>query len=113
MSDPTTRASVFPDNDLDVSDFAPAPPPKASAPPDEVRAVSENAQFRSREPRSSLASARRPRRTYRTGRNIQLNIKVRSEAMELFYQIADRQGWVLGDAFERAVQALSRSLASD
>ena len=51
--------------------------------------------------------ARRERR--RTGRNIQLNIKVCAETIERFYAISDRHGWVLGETFERAIAALERS----
>jgi hypothetical protein len=53
---------------------------------------------------------RREPRRYRTGRNIQLNLKVRREAVDAFYRLADEQGWVLGEAFERAVAALERDL---
>jgi hypothetical protein len=107
------RASVFED-DLDISDFA----PKAEAPPapplEKIRAVSEEASFRSREPRAVLELAprsERERRRFRTGRNVQLNIKARSEAIDAFYAIADSEGWVLGEAFEHAVEALGRALA--
>jgi hypothetical protein len=48
-----------------------------------------------------------PRR-HRTGRNIQLNINARAETTERFYAITDRYGWVLGEAFERAIAALER-----
>ena len=32
--------------------------------------------------------------------------------IEAFYGIADRQGWILGETFERAVAALERELAA-
>jgi hypothetical protein len=57
------------------------------------------------------ASPKREPRRYRTGRNIQLNIKARAEIIDAFYGIADRKGWVLGETFERAVAALERELA--
>jgi hypothetical protein len=41
---------------------------------------------------------------------VQLNLKVRQEAVDAFYRLADAQGWVLGEAFERAVAALEREL---
>ena len=50
-------------------------------------------------------------RRYRTGRNMQLNLKVREATAATFYAMADAQGWVLGEAFERAVAALQRELA--
>lgn len=116
------RASVFDmGEDVDVSGFAPRPPDRSAARPEQVRAVSETAQFRSREPRpdarepkpqpESAATKREPRR-YRTGRNMQLNIKARTEAIETFYALSDQQGWVLGETFEHAVDALKRQLNS-
>jgi hypothetical protein len=99
-----TRASVFDDSDLDVSDFA----PKASsegAKKEQVRAVAEPAAFRSREATFTAPPRREPRR-YRTGRNVQLNLKVRQEDADAFYALADEKGWVLGEAFQRAVEAL-------
>jgi hypothetical protein len=81
---------------------------------EQVRTVSEAAQFQSREPRrgpTPATSKREPRR-YRTGRNIQLNIKARADAIEAFYAIADEHGWVLGETFERAIGALQQQLAT-
>lgn len=110
------RASPFDSgDDFDVSGFVPGPKPQPAAKPEQVRAVSEAAQFRSREPRPTSTPAtitnREPRR-YRTGRNMQLNIKARTQAIEAFYAIADRQGWVLGETFERAIDALKRELGT-
>ncbi len=105
------RASVFEtESDLDVSGFAPKPADRAAVGPEQVRTVSEAAQFRSREA-TPKPSIREPRR-HRTGRNIQLNIKARTEAIELFYAIADQQSWVLGETFEHAIEALKRELAA-
>lgn len=111
------RASIFGDDDLDISGFAPKPPEKTTAKPaakrEQVRAVSEAASFRSREPKPAPVSPpKREQRRYRTGRNAQLNIKIRPETLEEFYAIVDRQGWVQGEAFERAIEALKRELAS-
>lgn len=118
------RAGLFEDEDedaIDVSGFAPKPKPATPpVPPEQVRAVSQARGFRSREPQPAAAAApaptpvaevpRREPRRYRTGRNVQLNIKARAEVIDSFYAIADRQGWVLGQAFEEAVAALERSL---
>lgn len=107
MSDSSPhRAAVFEADDL--SDFVPgtsAPKPK----PEEVRAIAKAAAFHSRE--STLPAEDPPRRSprrYRTGRNVQLNLKVRQEAANAFYALADQLDLVLGEAFERAVDALRR-----
>lgn len=104
------RAPLFgQDTDLDLSSFRPKAPPM----PEKVRDVAEHVGFRSREaapPAAATATLRREPRRYRTGRNIQLNLKVRQEAIDAFYKIADEQGWVLGEAFEQAVSALAESL---
>jgi hypothetical protein len=115
----TGRASVFDnDTDFDVSGFAPKQEKRGGeAPPEIVRAVSQTASFRSREPLQPQATPkpepqkREPRR-YRTGRNVQLNIKVRAETIESFYALADKEGWVLGETFERAIAALKKELAA-
>jgi hypothetical protein len=111
------RAGIFED-DLDIGGFAPKPPARA----ERVKAVAEEAGFRSRDPLPSQAQAeapvlpatpskeRREQRRYRTGRNQQLNLKVRAQDAEAFYAIADAEGWVLGEVFARAVTALAREL---
>jgi hypothetical protein len=108
------RAGIFDgDDDPDVTGFAPkATAGKPAARPEQVRGVSEAARFRSREPQPlpQPPYPRREPRRHRTGRNIQLNIKVRPEDLETFYAIADRQGWVLGEVLERALAALQREL---
>lgn len=98
------RAPVFEQPDLDVSDFAPKLT-QDGVRLEQVRAVAEPASFRSREVTSPLPPRREPRR-HRTGRNVQLNIKVRQEDADAFYAIADENGWVLGETFQLAVQAL-------
>jgi hypothetical protein len=110
------RAGLFED-DLDISGFAPRPPARA----EQVKAVAEEAGFRSREPipvRPASAAPipqpvpeeRREQRRHRTGRNQQLNLKVRPQDAAAFYAIADAEGWVLGDVFARAIAALEREL---
>ena len=104
------RAPIFEDDDLDVSDFETMASRKGRgfAPPDQVRRVAEAAAFRSREP-APLPTYRR----YRTGRNVQLNIKVRQDTLDAFNRLCDTYGWVQGEALERAVTALERELAAD
>ena len=60
------RASIFDlgDDELDVSAFKPKPPAKlvdAAVPVEQVRAVSETAQFRSRDPKPPPETAGAPR----------------------------------------------------
>lgn len=113
MSNP--RASIFADDDLDVSDFVPKAGPDKSAPmPEEVKAVTEAARFHSREPAPPPPpiSKRIPRR-YRTGRNVQFNVKASQATIDAFYTISDRNGWVLGETLEHALEALQRELGYD
>jgi hypothetical protein len=108
------RASIFEEpEELDVSGFAPKGPPIAAPPAAQVRAVSEAAKFPSREAQTrppASAPKREPRR-YRTGRNVQFNMKASQEAVEAFYAVSDTQGWVLGETLEHAVAALQRELS--
>ncbi len=109
------RASIFDAGEqLDVSSFAPKPKVDSSAPPPEqVRAVSQNANFRSREapaPKPQTQS-KRPIRRYRTGRNVQFNVKALQETVDAIYAITEaHRGWVLGYTLQRAVEALQREL---
>lgn len=104
------RAGLFED-DFDVSGFTPKKPVKKESPaPEAVRAVSESANFRSREPVQK--PVKKPDRRYRTGRNEQLNVKVTAKTLQTFYDITDSQGWVLGETLERALEALQRELGA-
>ena len=98
------------EDDLDLSGFAPKPGGAGGADRQQVRAVAEPATFRSREPAPPLPPSpppsRREARRHRTGRNVQLNLKVRQEDADAFYALADERGWVLGEAFQMAVEAL-------
>jgi hypothetical protein len=110
MSNP--RASIFADDDLDVSDFVPKAGPDKSAPmAEQVKAVAEEARFRSREPAllPPPIPKRIPRR-YRTGRNVQFNLKASQDTVDAFYAISDSKGWVLGETLEHALAALQREL---
>jgi len=113
------RAGIFDDQtDFDVSSFVPSREKRAGGvPPDVVRAVSEASQFPSRQAAPAKTTTekqpeppRKEPRRYRTGRNVQLNVKVRAETLESFYALADSQGWVLGETLERAIAALRREL---
>ena len=115
------RASIFAgDTDLDVSGFAPKTKTESSAPAaEQVRAVSQSANFKSREPQAPKAEApskpevspKRPARRYRTGRNVQFNVKAQREVVDEIYAITEAHpGWVLGYTLQRAVEALQREL---
>ena len=110
------RASVFENSDFDIAGFTAkkTKSAKIETPAEDIRAVSEASSFRSREPTKAEEKEiekREPRR-HRTGRNVQLNIKVRAETLESFYDLADKQGWVLGETLEKAVAALKREIAT-
>jgi hypothetical protein len=111
------RAGIFGDDELDVSDFKPKSPATMIEHPaatEQVRVISEAVNFRSRDPKPAPENPpRREQRRHRTGRNVQLNIKARAEAIEAFYAITDHENWVLGETFERAVEALKRELAHE
>ena len=103
------RASIFEDDDLGLGAFKPKQAPDTAAPPaDQVRAVAEAAQFRSRE-QAPVPQKRAPRR-HRTGRNVQFNVKAAQETVDAFYRISDAKGWVLGETLEHALAALQREL---
>lgn len=108
------RASIFADSDdLDVSGFAPksAPDPDAM-PPEKVRAVAEASRFPSREAKASQPAepAKHVPRRYRTGRSQQFNCRTTQACFDGMYEIADRQGWKIGETLEHALAALKREL---
>ena len=114
---PNSRASVFgEDSELDLSGFKPKPKPETKAPAAEaVKAVSETANFRSREavpvhPASAPSLPKRPARRFRTGRNVQFNIKALQETVDAFYKITEENNWVLGYTLERAIAALQHEM---
>lgn len=91
---------------LDLSGFQ----PKSVTRPDKekVAEAAEKANFKSREAKAVtvVTPVARQSRRRRTGRSAQLNLKVKPETITAFYAIADAQGWVLGEAFEKAVALL-------
>lgn len=112
-----TRGSIFEEipEELDLSGFGPKPTRDAAAPaPQAVRVVAEAANFRSREappPAAPEAPRREPRR-YRTGRNVQFNVRASPETLEALYAVSDQQGWLLCQTLERAIAALRREIES-
>jgi hypothetical protein len=112
---PKARASIFEDPlDLDVSDFAVKKRIDDKAPPQEqVRALAEAVNFRSREasPAPVNSPKKRAGRVHRAGRNVQFNVKASQETVDAFYTVTEAHpGWVLGYTLERAIAALKREL---
>jgi hypothetical protein len=110
-----SRVSIFGDDGdtaaLDVSAFAPKVEVDRKAPPaDQVKAVSNAANFKSREPTPVNKPNKRAPRRYRTGRNVQVSIKALAETVDQLYAITDKHGWVLGFTLQRAIDALQREL---
>lgn len=115
-----SRVSLFGDiPEIDLSGFTTKPRPDPKAPSlEEVRAISEAANFPSREaaPARQKPPENRRDRRYRTGRNVQLNIKVTEKSHADFYAIVDahaHEEWTLGYTFERAIAALKRELTKE
>ncbi len=111
-----SRASIFGEDEpqgLDVGSFAPKTAIDSKAPAaEQVRAVTQAANFQSREAGTtkSAGSPKRAVRRYRTGRNVQFNIKALQDTVDSFYAVTESQGWVLGFTLQRAVEALQREL---
>ena len=117
------RASIFGEQTadrLDLSGFTPRPARTTTVPDrNAVRRESEAAGFVSRQAAAAPTvptdagppTLRLPRRR-RTGRNIQLNLKVDQNTADRLYRIADRHGWVLGETLEHALEALEKAMAA-
>ena len=104
MKEPATRADPFAiDSEPDIASFKTKRPQKPVAARETIRQVSEQNNFPSRE---AGKKASRQQRRRRTGRNVQINIKATQETVDLLIAIADRHGWVLGEALEHALEAL-------
>jgi hypothetical protein len=106
------RVNFLQDITPDIAEFQPTPAKRPPVSRETIREVSERSNFPSREP----PPARKPepkteQRRYRTGRNVQLSIKVRAETRDRFIAIAERHGWVMGEALDKALDALEECLA--
>jgi hypothetical protein len=115
----TERASIFDnDPDIDVSGFTPKnPKPAEQSPPREaIQAASEAARFTSREPVASQTKKpvkKRAPRIHRTGRNVHFAAKVTLATNDAIYDVTAKQGWVIGETLQHAVEALQEKLASE
>jgi hypothetical protein len=108
MSDPN-RVDPFA-GDLDLSEFKPAPPKKPKIEAAVIREVSEANNFPSRAASKPQKIKTAVQRRRRTGRNVQFNIKATPETIARFTALADQNGWVFGEALDRALDALEKSL---
>lgn len=114
------RAKIFEPVRLDIADFKPRNDEGARPEASEIDQVA-GSKFRSREvvpplpvaderPSVGQPSTRRPPMVYRTGRNVTFSAKTTQATVDAFYAIAQERGWKAGETFEKAVEALRRSL---
>ena len=99
---------------FDPAEWTPKPSKLANdaVKPEDARKAADAAGFKSREPVTPSAAPEQPvegprvQRRRRTGRNVQFNIKARQETIDAFCEVADGQGWGLGETLEHAVELL-------
>jgi len=108
------RLSIFGNTeDVDLAVFTPRQESKPKPPKEKVKAVSEAARFPSREaPPPSPAPLTHKPRYHKTGRTTQFNTRIMPATHAKVYQIADSQGWLVGETVERAIEALERELGA-
>lgn len=104
MSKERSKLTLDDDSEL-LANWKPKPVVKSDT---EVTAnLAQSQGFVSRQaPVQSRVGEMRHDRRYRTGRNAQLNLKVTTEARDRFLDLCDRYGWVQGEGFDKAVNAL-------
>jgi hypothetical protein len=73
--------------------------------------IADESGFHSRPAIRSERKPKRKARVYRTGRNINVNIKLTEAARERFYRLADERNLVLGALLEQALEALENTKA--
>jgi len=108
-------------NPFDVSDLIEPAKPAQPAPPSQATGTAATPERAPERPsrtqidqlarETGFVSRERPRlgRRLKTGRNRQLNLKVRDEDVDRLYRIADREQITLGEVFERALDALEKT----
>lgn len=107
--------------ELDPAEWKPKPEQKREKKPvrrDDIHKVAKSVGFNSREAPAAVEEPPSPEpakpiptgRKFQTGRNNQMNLKVRTEDKNDFYEICDNLNWVQGYAFQRALEALKREL---
>ena len=110
------RVSLGFDSELDSFDPADWGPREKNAikerpKPEAAREAASAAGFHSREP--TQAKPPNIQRRRRTGRDAQFNLKVHPNVKERFCDIADDQGWGLGETLEHAINALECQLSTE
>jgi len=92
----------------DLGVFGPEPNSKTRPKPskEDTEAVAEASGFKSREPEAKPKPKVIRRR--RTGRNAQFNIKAKPETIQAYCDVADDNGWGLGETLEYAVELLQK-----
>ncbi len=95
----------------DLSDFAPKASQSRAMDQSAVNAVAASTGFASRPIHLTQAVLVRQRR-YTTGRNQQLNLKVRAEVMQKFQDLASAEQRPQGELFERMLACYLRERAA-
>ncbi|MBA8853702.1 hypothetical protein FHW20_004687 [Ochrobactrum intermedium] len=104
MSKERSKLSLDDDSEI-LANWKPKPVVKSDT--EATANVAQTQGFVSRQaPVQNRGGELRHDRRYRTGRNAQLNLKVRAETRDRFLDLCDRYGWVQGEGFEMAVKAL-------
>jgi hypothetical protein len=104
MSEPTQPPGADPIADLTGrnTSFETAPTARPRRDDGTVREAGEGAGYVSR----AAAAPIQPIRRWRTGRNVQLNLKVTQETFDRFYRLADERRLRFGELLEQALDAL-------
>lgn len=80
---------------------------------DEIEKIATEHGFLSRQPAQATIPETRSQRRFKTGRNIQINIKGDQSTKDELYRLADKIDQPLGETLKRALAALDRELDSD
>ena len=110
------RISIFDEgtgkgDEVDLTAFQPKQGTEPARPePGKVRAVSEAANFPSRQAQTAASPEKRRTHHRRTGRTAQLAAKIRPEYLDRLYGMAELQNWLVGETVERALDALQREI---
>lgn len=76
----------------------------------EIEELANKHGFVSRQTTSPTSPVERSKRRFKTGRNIQINIKGEQETKDELYRVADIIDEPLGETLKRALAALKREL---